>query len=104
MEELNISDEEKALFERAFEAFDENGDGKIDANELKSAFEGFGQKRRQSSIIRMIDSVSEGRGGAKQQAALDLQEFLFLVKTNENDERMKSMFRGFQEKKQHHHG
>ena len=61
---------------------DKNGDGWIDADELQAGFESFGQKRRRSSIVRMMDDAVVND---EPQKMMDLEEFAFLIKAANMD-------------------
>jgi len=63
-----------------FTLFDTNNDGMIDADELQAGFEGFGQKRRRSSILRMIDLADKDDN-----KMVDFEEFVMLMKEAEMD-------------------
>ena len=59
-----LSKEEDAKCYEAFSAFDKDGSGEIDANELRIVLEMMGQKTTEEEIFRMIaeaDAENTGR-------------------------------------------
>uniref|UniRef100_A0A7S1D4I3 EF-hand domain-containing protein n=1 Tax=Cyclophora tenuis TaxID=216820 RepID=A0A7S1D4I3_CYCTE len=76
----SIPEEELQAMKDCFALFDTNKDGMIDAEELQAGFEEFGQKRRRSSIIRMIDQADKDDN-----QKVDFEEFVLLMKEAEMD-------------------
>mmetsp|Transcript_20591 Transcript_20591/g.35115 ORF Transcript_20591/g.35115 Transcript_20591/m.35115 type:complete len:108 (-) Transcript_20591:18-341(-) len=76
----SIPEEELQAMKDCFTLFDTNNDGMIDADELQAGFEGFGQKRRRSSILRMIDLADKDDN-----KMVDFEEFVMLMKEAEMD-------------------
>ena len=63
-EEMGLTKEEQDKCWEAFSAFDKDGSGFIDANELKIVLEMMGQKTTEEEIYRMIaeaDAENTGR-------------------------------------------
>jgi hypothetical protein len=77
---MTASKEEIESWTEVFSLFDADGNGKISADELQLGLESLGTKKRQQSILGMIDSVDVD--GDRQ---LDIGEFINLVQTKELD-------------------
>ena len=56
--EHGLTPEEDLKCNKAFEAFDKDGSGFIDANELRVVLEMMGQKQPEERIYRMITEAS----------------------------------------------
>ena len=61
--EYGLSIDEDIKCNKAFEAFDKDGSGYIDANELTVVLEMMGQKQPEEAIYRMITQASPTQGG-----------------------------------------
>ena len=68
--EYGLTQEEDNKCNKAFEAFDKDGSGYIDANELRVVLEMMGQKQPEEAIYRMITQASP-----TQECTITLQEF-----------------------------
>lgn len=56
--EHGLSPEEDLKCNKAFEAFDKDGSGYIDANELRVVLEMMGQRQPEEAVYRMITEAS----------------------------------------------
>mmetsp|Transcript_7639 Transcript_7639/g.10882 ORF Transcript_7639/g.10882 Transcript_7639/m.10882 type:complete len:380 (-) Transcript_7639:254-1393(-) len=79
-----IPEEELAAFKRAFDAYDLNGDGVIDLEELQLGLQGMdGISRRQASVRTLVNSVdTEDNKNGK----LSFDTFVKLMRSNELEE------------------
>ena len=72
--EHGLTHEEDLKCNKAFEAFDKDGSGLIDADELKVVLEMMGQKQPEEAIYRMINEASPTQNGT-----ISLQEFKTVI-------------------------
>ena len=64
MEEIGLTREEDAKCQEAFNAFDKDNSGYIDANELRIVLEMMGQKTTEEEIFRMISEADSDNTGS----------------------------------------
>ena len=89
-----LTEEQRQEIKEAFDLFDTDGTGKIDAKELKVAMRALGFEPKREEIRRMISELDRSGSGA-----IEYQDFLDLMtyKMGERDpiEEMKKAFRLF---------
>ena len=92
---LELSEQQRSEIRQAFDLFDTEGQGVIDANALKVVLRALGFEPRKEEVKAMIASVD----GAAASGMIDFNEFLelLLVKMSEKDTREDSLraFRQF---------
>ena len=92
---LELSEQQRSEIRQAFDLFDTEGQGVIDANALKVVLRALGFEPRKEEVKAMIASVD----GAAASGMIDFNEFLelLLVKMSEKDTREDAMraFRQF---------
>eukprot|EP00761_Pharyngomonas_kirbyi_P012427 gb/GECH01012454.1/.p1 GENE.gb/GECH01012454.1/~~gb/GECH01012454.1/.p1 ORF type:complete len:165 (+),score=61.94 gb/GECH01012454.1/:1-495(+) len=85
---LELTEEQKQQLKEAFDLFDTDGSGTIDAKELKVSMRALGFEPKSGEIKKMISDIDrDGRG------VLDFQEFLDLMtaKMSEKDSKEELM-------------
>lgn len=73
---FNLSSEQRREIRQAFEAFDTDGSGRIDAEELMRAMKMLGMKPSKQEVRAMIDSVDDDNSGE-----MEFPEFLEMMAT-----------------------
>ena len=73
-QELNITEEQRLEIKEVFDLFDSDGNGTINAKELKVAMRALGFEPKKEEIQRMISEVDVDNSGT-----IDFQEFLVLM-------------------------
>jgi hypothetical protein len=71
---LQLSDEEKEKFQEAFVAFDKDGSGSIDVEELETVMKSLGMNPSKQEVQDMIDEVDDDNSGE-----IDMEEFLEMM-------------------------
>ena len=79
-----LTEEQKQEIKEAFDLFDTDGSGSIDAKELKVAMRALGFEPKKEEIKKMIADADKGQGGV-----IDFSDFLDMmtVKMAERDPR-----------------
>eukprot|EP01084_Bolivina_argentea_P013711 25707_1 len=79
---FDLTDEQKQEIKEAFELFDTDGSGSIDAKELKVAMHALGFEPKKEEIRKMIEDIDVDGSGT-----IDFQEFLSMMtqKMSEKD-------------------
>mmetsp|Transcript_10805 Transcript_10805/g.15239 ORF Transcript_10805/g.15239 Transcript_10805/m.15239 type:complete len:173 (-) Transcript_10805:196-714(-) len=89
-----LTDEQRAEIREAFDLFDSDGTGVIDAKELKVAMRALGFEPKKEEIRKMISEVDRDGSGT-----IDFEEFLTLMKSKmgerDSKEEMIKAFRLF---------
>jgi len=78
----DLSEEQIEVFKQAFDLFDADGSGMIDANELKEAMRALGFEVTKKQVDEMIEEVDQDGSGT-----IDLDEFIFMMKKKLLEER-----------------
>ncbi|EFC38333.1 predicted protein [Naegleria gruberi] len=93
--QIELTDEQRQEIKEAFDLFDMDGSGKIDAKELKVAMRALGFEPKKEEIKKMISGIDNGSG------KIDFNDFLQLMtaKMSEKDSHAEIMkaFRLFDE-------
>jgi len=71
----DLSEEQIEVFKQAFDLFDADGSGVIDANELKEAMRALGFEVTKKQVDEMIEEVDQDGSGT-----IDLDEFIYMMK------------------------
>ncbi len=71
----DLSEEQIEVFKQAFDLFDADGSGVIDANELKEAMRALGFEVTKKQDDEMIEEVDQDGSGT-----IDLDEFIYMMK------------------------
>eukprot|EP00929_Paragymnodinium_shiwhaense_P003907 TRINITY_DN104621_c0_g1_i1.p1 TRINITY_DN104621_c0_g1~~TRINITY_DN104621_c0_g1_i1.p1 ORF type:complete len:169 (+),score=69.45 TRINITY_DN104621_c0_g1_i1:114-620(+) len=83
-----LKDEQKAEIKEAFDLFDQDGTGTIDAKELKVALRALGFEPKKEELKKLVSDLDKGNnGGSSGQGMLDYNEFLEIMtaKMSEKD-------------------
>jgi centrin-2/centrin-1 len=85
---IELTDEQRQEIREAFDLFDTDGSGKIDAKELKVAMRALGFEPKKEDIKKMISEIDKEGSGK-----IDFHEFLNLMtaKMSEKDTRAEIM-------------
>lgn len=88
----DLNEDEIADLKEAFAIFDANGDGTIEAKELREVMRSLGQNPSKKEIKEMISSVDGDDNGA-----IDFDEFLVLMKSRpkDPDQELRNAFKVF---------
>jgi len=78
----DLSEEQIEVFKQAFDLFDADGSGVIDANELKEAMRALGFEVTKKQVDEMIEEVDQDGSGT-----IDLDEFIYMMKKKLLEER-----------------
>ena len=93
---LELSEQQRHEIRQAFDMFDTEGQGVIDANALKVVLRALGFEPRKEEVAAMISSLD---GGANTSGTIDFNEFLeiLITKMSEKDTKEDAMraFRQF---------
>ena len=86
--QIELTDEQRQEIREAFDLFDSNGSGKIDAKELKVAMRALGFEPKKDEIKKMISEIDKEGSGK-----IDFADFLNLMtaKMSEKDSRAEIM-------------
>ena len=91
---IHLTEEQKQEIKEAFDLFDTDGSGKIDAKELKVAMKALGFETKKEEIRKIISDIDKEGSGQ-----IDYRDFtdLMVVKMQERDpiEEMKKAFQLF---------
>ena len=74
MQDVQVTEEQKAEFKEAFSVFDKDGDGTITIDELGTVMRMLGQNPTEAELQDMINEVDADGNGA-----IDFPEFLSLM-------------------------
>merc|ERR1712216_671498 len=78
----DLTEEQKQEIREAFDLFDTDGSGCIDAKELKVAMRALGFEPKKDEIRKMISDIDKDGDGT-----IDFDEFMMMVKMAEKDSR-----------------
>mmetsp|Transcript_39640 Transcript_39640/g.48264 ORF Transcript_39640/g.48264 Transcript_39640/m.48264 type:complete len:156 (-) Transcript_39640:176-643(-) len=89
-----LTEDEIADLKEAFSMFDTNGDGTIEAKELREVMRSLGQNPTNREVMEMINSVDDNSDGS-----IDFDEFVILMQSKKSrsdpDKELRDAFKVF---------